>query len=653
MSLRPFPPQAAWMLILGPPLLLYLYDIPPTVSYGGDCGELSAGVRVLGNVHPTGYPLYLLSTRLLGFLPWGEFCWRTNLASFLAAAAALAATAWLCRRQGMGWGGVTAAVWGTAFGYVFWSQAIITEVYLLHMALVVGAVACLLEWERTQDGRWWWTATALAGLGMANHVSVALFLPLWLLWSLLRPRRPRLTALAIGALLVAAGLLLYLYLPLRAWRRPPINSGNPDTWERFRAHITAQRYRGYVLPLALRERMQRAGKVLRVGGAQLGLLWPLALVGWALGLRRRGSFWALSTVMMAANVLFFAGYQVPDVWIYFLPSYWLAALWAGWGWEEMMNLLARWEPWGATLGPAALWSWVLLSGGIQVDSLHPYTDLHGETFPREFSRQILAVLPPDALLLTKDDEILFSLLYVQFGLGERPDVRTRAFHQWLRPVVVKTMREVVQRELGGERPLYTSFWAPFLEREAHRRALGPVCEVRRTPPPVEWKPAQEPLSPYLFWCGHEWSASVVKRGALLTLWVEWAVPAPLQEPWEVRAVFRRRGWPPGWTWQQMASLREEREFTYRFPTQYIDQVYGWIQTWRLAQGQPLFPPEPGARFREGYPVQVPPSTLGGSYDVFVIAYPAASPLPPPQQWVYAGSFGVFALKPGELDRWGR
>jgi hypothetical protein len=180
-----------------------------------------------------------------------------------------------------------------------------------------------------------------------------------------------------------------------------------------------------------------------------------------------------------------------------------------------------------------------------------------------------------------------------------------------------------------------------------------VVEIRAVPPPLEWKPRRGILLHYLLWQGHTWSAERVKRGAMLTLWVEWAVPSAITQPWTVRAVFRHRGEPSEKGWQVMALEPKARTFTLRSTTQYIAQVYGWSQTWRLAQGRPLVPPHPGARFREGYPVQVPPPALAGWYDAYFTAHPASGPIPPPNQWIYAGSFGVFALQPREPALGGR
>ena len=56
--------------------------------------------------------------------------------------------------------------------------------------------------------------------------------------------RRRACAVAIG--LTAAGLLLYLYLPIRALANPAINCNHPRDWDGFLAEVTARMYQPYL-----------------------------------------------------------------------------------------------------------------------------------------------------------------------------------------------------------------------------------------------------------------------------------------------------------------------------------------------------------------------------------------------------------------------
>ena len=69
-------------------LAAYVRTLAPDVLYG-DSAEFQTLAYTLGITHSTGYPIYLLLARLLGFLPVGSPAWRVNLLSALSAAVTL------------------------------------------------------------------------------------------------------------------------------------------------------------------------------------------------------------------------------------------------------------------------------------------------------------------------------------------------------------------------------------------------------------------------------------------------------------------------------------------------------------------------------------------------------------------------------------
>jgi len=61
-------------------LAMYVRTLAPDVLYS-DSAEFQTLAYTLGMTHSTGYPVYLLLGRLLGFLPIGSPAWRINLLS--------------------------------------------------------------------------------------------------------------------------------------------------------------------------------------------------------------------------------------------------------------------------------------------------------------------------------------------------------------------------------------------------------------------------------------------------------------------------------------------------------------------------------------------------------------------------------------------
>ncbi len=57
----------------------------------------------------------------------------------------------------------------SAFGLVFWSQSVITEVYTLHAMLFAALLRVIFQWRATGEDRWLRVGSVIAGLGMSNH----------------------------------------------------------------------------------------------------------------------------------------------------------------------------------------------------------------------------------------------------------------------------------------------------------------------------------------------------------------------------------------------------------------------------------------------------------------------------------------------------
>ena len=117
---------------------------------------------------------------------------------------------------------------------LFWSQAVITEVYTLNSlfvaALILIAAHLALRSPSERERKPQYTTVLLSlfglllGLSVGNHLTVlAVAVPmLFWLWTALGWRRLA-SPYAVGALVL--GIAVYLYMPIRAAQNPPINWG--------------------------------------------------------------------------------------------------------------------------------------------------------------------------------------------------------------------------------------------------------------------------------------------------------------------------------------------------------------------------------------------------------------------------------------------
>ena len=320
-------------------LPVYLATMASAVG-AADTFEFQVVAPQLGIAHPTGYPLYLLLGKLFSLLPLGTVAWRLNLASAVYAVVAAALVFRigldLLRRP------LPALVGAIALGLapIYWSQAIVAEVYALH-ALIV-ALALWLMVRLTTDGRRQAAdrrkavvgLTFLIGLGLTNHLTTVFLIPPAALAVALRLLHDegegrRLTIRPLmrfwpAALAFLVPLLLYLYLPLR-WQAV---NGEPMGAARFIEWVIGGRFQGALQWAAwLRDPARWAiiGRLLfdawgwvYLALAAIGLVWLVARQ------------WRAAVVLLAAAVgfTFYAlNYYVPDLAVFLIPTHVVIAIW--------------------------------------------------------------------------------------------------------------------------------------------------------------------------------------------------------------------------------------------------------------------------------------------------------------------------------------
>jgi len=229
-------------------LPLFLYSLTSGIEpYWLDSPEFTAAAFELGIPHPPGHPIYAMLANPLTLLPFGTIAFRVSLFSALCGALAswllfritLAVTEQAAPRVSPALRSLVsfgAALWAS-LSVGWWFQSVRAEVYALQIALSLGAVYAFLLWylrDRPESDGLLLVSFFLFGLGLSNHHFSALAVVPAFGAALLDVGRRRgkgffRMLLTRGAPAVAAGLLPYLYLPLRTLARPTINLGACDS----------------------------------------------------------------------------------------------------------------------------------------------------------------------------------------------------------------------------------------------------------------------------------------------------------------------------------------------------------------------------------------------------------------------------------------
>lgn len=263
-------------------LAAYLCTVCPTV-YLGDSGEFIASAFCLGNPHNSGYPLYALLGKLFSLIPLGHVAARVNMMSVFFGLMTVYLVYGLILRITASEVSAFAGALLLAFTPVLWSQTVSAEVYTLHSFFVVLLIRLLWWWD--EDRRFYRLAifVFVTGISFGNHMQTVMLAPavLFLILSADYKSLANARNFFFLSILFVFALSLYLYLPIRTDAGAAIHWGDPNTLDRFLAHVTARSHReGYVMTKEASQYLSRTGEALLMVGAQFGVALVFALVGW-------------------------------------------------------------------------------------------------------------------------------------------------------------------------------------------------------------------------------------------------------------------------------------------------------------------------------------------------------------------------------------
>ncbi len=517
-------------LVFFVPYLFYLFTLYPTVA-AEDSGEFSTAIATLGIPHPSGYPLYVLLGKVFSFLlPFGTAAWKANAFSAfcggLSAVIFYALVRLFTKKNFLSVAGALLFAVGT----LFWSQSIRAEVYTLNAVLFLGLLLAVFSWyekrsELTEafSRRWIFLLCFFYGLSFGNHLLMLLagpplFVFLWMAApSYFRDWKFWLKA----SLFLGAGLLIYLYLPIRSSMHPPFNWGDPSTWENFWNHVLRKLYSsGGVDPsMHLQPSSGQTGPELFSGwwfddlfryhvwqmfiyvlqrfcqNYFCGLLLLVPAGFYWLWKKSRPYFWLFFLLVVfyafVLSKLLGIGYvdKLPvDVFKdgpFYLPVLMLLCLAAILGLHFLSEKFFRKN--SGQLAGSLLLLTAVFYGVTNFGSLHQSNNY----LAYDLARLTLQLLPPNAVYIVQNgDNTLFPLLYLNKVEGMRSDV-TFYIPSPISVYNFYTTLEDVERQNPGKR-VFTDFpFTAFPGKEYNY--FGPVSEIV----PKQNLALQQKLLPYL------------------------------------------------------------------------------------------------------------------------------------------------------------
>jgi hypothetical protein len=325
----------------------YAQTLLPGVDLG-DTGGFQAAVLWPEVSARQAYPLYhgLARSFVLATSP-AKPAIALNLFSSIWGAAAVGLVTFLCSSVVRSHAAGAAAGLLLAFSYTFWSQAVIAEVYTLHLTLI-GLCLLALRWYAAGPSfERLLVFLGVYALAFGNHLSMILLLVPFAIFLFQTSDAPRdlLNRRVVLAAIAIAALGALQYAP--NFMSVAGSFSSPGSWtERFAAFwfdTTKQDWReSMVLGVDADEAGDRLAMWWFDSRQQFGIVGLALAAGGLIALWRESRPWGLLVLTLyAASTAFALTYNVGDAHVFFLPAHFATAFAAGAGVYGVGRLVAR------------------------------------------------------------------------------------------------------------------------------------------------------------------------------------------------------------------------------------------------------------------------------------------------------------------------
>jgi hypothetical protein len=528
--------------------LFYLWKVFPDI-YWVDSGEFAFHSMFLGIPHPTGYPTYIQLLKLFSLSPLGSPYYLINFASaffgFISLILLYKIVFHLTRKEFPSF--FTVIIFGLSPSFM--SKVDTAEVYTLQILILLSIVYLLLSWLSDQDHRRIILISFLLGLGLTNHMTTVLLIPVLLiiLFILNRNVGETLRTIAWSAPFFILGCLPYLFIYLRNDFPGPFNFAkqfNVDfkTIRGWYWLLSGELFRYEMQPTSFLSYLKGVGffgyllfKDFYYLPALIGLL---GLTGQIRFDRKR--FFVLFGLFLSLTA-FFIYYQIPDISDYYTMSFALFSIWVGIGVHRILEYPQFPEFFRKKILLFAFGVFCLIPLYADLTEEEPKTN----EYSLEYSHKIFALLPKNSLLFTtytggnslilmqrlssiRPDITIFD--YGVFSLKERADLakrfdpRDKLFTNIIYTNLKNKLFPYIIREID-KRPVFFSRDEVFLNDLFFRKKIKEgLYQINRKPPPETLSQIPQTVKSLslafddgLYFSGYELFPSSIMEGELFTM----------------------------------------------------------------------------------------------------------------------------------------
>lgn len=425
-------------------LIVYLFTLGPTVT-GEDSGELITAAYTMGIAHPPAYPLWCMLGKLFSvILPLGSVAWRVNLLSGVLGAVTTSLLVLIIIRLTRDRVAAVAAALIFAFSRDFWNQCTIAEAYSLNSALIALCLLILIIWQESRRNALLYAFATVYGLNLCNHHTAHFFGPMFAAFILMNDYAERGgNAKALAAMLsrwrtylimlvitITVWSLVHLYLPVRSLANPPMDWGNPETWENFWNVVLRRQYGSHGI-IANSHSLQRlAVQVYAFASMYLVQFTPLLCLIPFFGVRPlckhdrlRAALFAGGAVYIALGLIVILNFDTDrqSLWVnavFFIPAHMLATILMGTALAHAPQRIPSAKPALKKAVPVI----IVLLPLIPLLAHYRANDRSQYYWIRDNAMNIFNSLEPNAVYFPTGDHRVFPLIYLQTVENVRPDV---------------------------------------------------------------------------------------------------------------------------------------------------------------------------------------------------------------------------------------
>jgi hypothetical protein len=404
---------------------VYLTTLLTGVGYHGDTAKFQYVGHVLGTPHATGYPTYIIINFIFTHLfPFGSLAYKANLLSAILAIWAVYIVYRMqirIYRQNI----ATALLSALALGlsYTLWTQSIVAEVYTLHLLFLVQVVYNFLKWRESGKNKHFLIACAWYAFSFGNHLTMSLFLPavVYFVWQTDKSSFKDIKKILPVMGLILLGALQYGYLFWRYYSpdTPYLEMAVPDL-ERLFWFIGGAQFKARMFAFTPAELLTtRIPWFITRLLEEFYYLIPIALLG-LFNPKAKGTRLFMGLIFLG-NMFYAVNYDIPDIGVYLIPNYFVAAIYLGLGMDFIRENWAAGKPRYISKFAYILLLLPLLQYQLNHGRMrHITNDVHARNV-----ETVLTAVKKNAVIVSPDE--FYSQYYWYYLIGRKIEARRNIY----------------------------------------------------------------------------------------------------------------------------------------------------------------------------------------------------------------------------------